>query len=85
MVYTPPLLACVSIVCLLPPRTSVLVLQVWHRISLLLFTPHLANKELNFNLAVMSLLVVQTVTRVVSADPSITGPEIAIALSLFTG
>ncbi|CAO0791450.1 unnamed protein product [Mucor circinelloides] len=35
--------------------------------------------------AVMSLLVGQTVTRVVSADPSITGPEIAIALSLFTG
>jgi len=45
----------------------------------------LANKELKFNLAVMSLLVGQTVTRVVSADPSITGPEIAIALSLFTG
>lgn len=33
----------------------------------------------------MSLLVGQTVTRVVSADPSITGPEIAVALSLFTG
>ncbi|KAK4515670.1 3',5'-cyclic-nucleotide phosphodiesterase (PDEase) (3':5'-CNP) [Mucor velutinosus] len=35
--------------------------------------------------AVMSLLVGQTVTRVVSADPTITGPEIAVALSLFTG
>jgi MFS superfamily sulfate permease-like transporter len=33
----------------------------------------------------MSLLVGQTVTRVVSADPTITGPEIAVALSLFTG
>ncbi|KAI8646385.1 sulfate transporter family-domain-containing protein [Parasitella parasitica] len=35
--------------------------------------------------AVMSLLVGQTITRVVSADPTITGPEIAVALSLFTG
>ncbi|KAG2210904.1 hypothetical protein INT47_000058 [Mucor saturninus] len=35
--------------------------------------------------AVMSLLVGQTVTRVTSADPTITGPEIAVALSLFTG
>lgn len=38
-----------------------------------------------FNLAVMSLLVGQTVTRIVSSDPTITGPEIAVALSLFTG
>ncbi|GAA5814566.1 hypothetical protein MFLAVUS_008065 [Mucor flavus] len=35
--------------------------------------------------AVMSLLVGQTVTRIVSSDPTITGPEIAVALSLFTG
>lgn len=33
----------------------------------------------------MSLLVGQTVTRITSEDPTITGPEIAIALSLFTG
>lgn len=35
--------------------------------------------------AVMSLLVGQTVTRITSEDPTITGPEIAVALSLFTG
>lgn len=57
-----------------------------YRYYRLLYTPHMAsNKHLKFNLAVMSLLVGQTVTRVVSADPSITGPEIAVALSLFTG
>lgn len=33
----------------------------------------------------MSLLVGQTVTRITSEDPTITGPEIAVALSLFTG
>ncbi|KAL0084722.1 sulfate transporter family-domain-containing protein [Phycomyces blakesleeanus] len=35
--------------------------------------------------AVMSLLVGQTITRVVSENPTITGPDVAAALSLFTG
>ncbi|KAI8372762.1 sulfate transporter family-domain-containing protein [Radiomyces spectabilis] len=35
--------------------------------------------------AVMSLLVGQTVTRVTAENPNITGPDIAVALSLFTG
>ncbi|RCH86655.1 hypothetical protein CU098_000663, partial [Rhizopus stolonifer] len=35
--------------------------------------------------AVMSLLVGQTVTKAVAQNPNITGPEIAAALSLFTG
>ncbi|KAI7902744.1 sulfate transporter family-domain-containing protein [Cokeromyces recurvatus] len=35
--------------------------------------------------AVMSLLVGQTVTRVTANDSTITGPEIAVSMSLFTG
>ncbi|KAF7725043.1 hypothetical protein EC973_000450 [Apophysomyces ossiformis] len=35
--------------------------------------------------AVMSLLLGQTVTRVTTENPNITGPEIAVAMSLFTG
>ena len=33
----------------------------------------------------MSLLLGQTITRMVSQDPSITGPEIAVVMSLLTG
>jgi sodium-independent sulfate anion transporter 11 len=33
----------------------------------------------------MSLLVGQTITRVISEHPEVSAPDIAIALSLFTG
>jgi sodium-independent sulfate anion transporter 11 len=38
-----------------------------------------------FIVAVMSLLVGQSITHITATNPNITGPEIAVTLSLLTG